>query len=321
MAERFNKRDAHAFLWFRRSGATGGAHPELDTGIKATADLIKTIRIGKLIQNAKIVILGDGGHGLGGTVDVDLTEYWNDGDSPFVGGDRRMQLAMFGHLVKAGYNFMNIGMRSGALEGPALLGARTVYLEEVCNLQEGRMEQWQGRVPGYRRVELGHVPSESGKKALAETLDRSVTDNQAELADAALEVSRVLNIAPPQVRGAIFQAANGEPAPDTQVFQPRSVGEAFTRLCGQWQQALGVPSPKTFLGADWIDFARRVRVAIRAAHAHHKAQVKQRIAAAYTGPEEGLSDPDKEQLWEVVGTTIDTWEVVGSKGKERKYNS
>ncbi|MCD0452994.1 hypothetical protein LO762_27995 [Actinocorallia sp. API 0066] len=314
VAERFTKQNAYAFLWFRRSGAAGGAHPELDTSVKATTDLIATIREKGLIENAKIVIVGDGGHKLEKVVDVDLTEFWNDKESPFITGDRRMQLALFAYLVKAGYNFMNIGMRSGALEGPALLGARTVYLEEIYNLQEGRMEQWQGPVPGYHRVELGHVPSASGKQALAATLDRSVLDNQKELADAALAVAGILGFGAPPTRGAIFQAANSEPADGTKVFKPRPVAEAFTLLCGKWQQELGVKSIKAALGDSWAEFAWQTKVAIRAAQALHKARVKQRICAAYTGPDEGLSDADKSTLWQAVGGTIDKWEVVGKRG-------
>jgi hypothetical protein len=232
-----------------------------------------------------------------------------------------MQLALFAYLVRNNYNFMNIGMRSGALEGPALLGARTVYLEEIYNLQEGRMEQWQGPVPGYRRVELGHVPSEAGKQALTGLLATSVQENQVALADAAADVAAMLKAgAPGVVRGDIYQAANRNPAPDTRTFNPRPTNEAFTLLCGQWQNTLGVPSLKALLGAQWYDFARRVRDAIRTAHALHKAQVKQRIAAAYKGPDEGLNDTDKNKLWEAVSGTLDTWEVVGSGRKERKKN-
>ena len=121
---RFNDRKAaYAFIWFRRSGAKGGAHQELDTSITATAELINTIREGELIKNARIVIVGDQGHNLSKQADIDLTEYWKQPGSPFVGGDRRAQLAFFAFLVNREVNFMNIGMRSGALEGPALLEA------------------------------------------------------------------------------------------------------------------------------------------------------------------------------------------------------
>ncbi|MDX6743925.1 hypothetical protein [Actinocorallia sp. A-T 12471] len=312
--KRFDKSKAYAFLWFRRSGALGGAHPELDTCVTATRDLIKTIKRNGLIENAAIVLVGDAGHGITDGVDIDLTEYWNDKRSPFISGDRRMQLALFAYLVKAGYNLMNIGMRSGALEGPALLGVRTVYLEEIYNLQEGRMDQWQGVVPGYRRIELGHVPSAEGRKALAATLAKNVTDNDYELKDAAAYAAQALGRGTAQgVFEAIFKAANGVGTASTTLkYDPFSVGEAFTALCAQWQRDLGVGSLRDdHFGADWADFAWRVKSGLRAAHALHKALVKQRICAAYKGPDEGLNDTDKAKLWDAVGGTIDTWQIVG----------
>jgi len=315
--KKFDKSKAYAFLWFRRSGALGGAHPELDTSVTATLDLIKTIKEGGLIENARIVLIGDAGHGLGKHADIDLTEYWNEKRSPFYSGDRRMQLALFAYLVKAGYNLMNIGMRSGALEGPALLGVRTVYLEEVYNLQEGRMDQWQEIVPGYRRIELGHAPSASGKTALADTLTKQATDNDRELKSVAAYAAKALGTGTAQTAfEAVFKAANGVATTSkTQTFDPWSVAEAFTAVCGQWQRELGVAGLKEDrLGAGWRDFAWQVRSGIRAAHALHKAQVKQRLCAAYKGPEDGLNDPDKAKLWQAVGGTIDKWQVVG-KGK------
>jgi hypothetical protein len=49
-----------------------------------------------------------------------------------------------------------VGMRSGMIEVPGLLGIRTLYLEEEHNEQANRMVQWEQKdentgVPGWKR--------------------------------------------------------------------------------------------------------------------------------------------------------------------------
>jgi hypothetical protein len=46
----------------------------------------------------------------------------------------------------------SVGLRSGAMEVPALMGIPTLYVEEKSNAQAGRMEKWIGAVPGFERL-------------------------------------------------------------------------------------------------------------------------------------------------------------------------
>lgn len=62
------------------------------------------------------------------------------------------QLALWTFIAKKlGRNCCAIGMRSGMLEVPALLGIRTLYLEEVENDQRTRMAKWLGKVDTWFR--------------------------------------------------------------------------------------------------------------------------------------------------------------------------
>ncbi|MGK5555256.1 hypothetical protein ACSNOI_26925 [Actinomadura kijaniata] len=315
VTEKFDRGDrAYCFVWFRRSGARGGAHPELDTSVTAVRDLVRVLREEQLIRNATVVVIGDSGHGLAHPdVDIDLTEYWNEPGSPFVGGDRRAQLALFAYLVERKTNFMNIGMRSGALEGPALLGARTVYLEERYNLQEGRMEQWQGRVPGYTRIELGHVPTATGKRMLKALLEVGLNRGERELDAAAGELARVLGLPKADLAALVRRIACRGVVPADHRFEPPEIARCFTDLCQEVGSRLGTTDLKPRLGGAWNDFRRAAHAGLRAAQTVGKAEVKLQMGRDYDGPEEGLSKADRERLWQAMAETIDNWQVKGRR--------
>ncbi|GAA1588761.1 hypothetical protein GCM10009678_83910 [Actinomadura kijaniata] len=315
VTEKFGQGDrAYCFVWFRRSGAKGGAHQELDTSVVAIRDLIGVLREGRLIQNATVVMIGDSGHGLAHPdVDIDLTEYWTEQGSPFVGGDRRAQLALFAYLVERKTNFMNVGMRSGALEGPALLGARTVYLEERYNLQEGRMEQWQGRVPGYTRIELGHVPTASGKRILKGLLEVGVKRGERELDTAAGYLAGLLRLPKADLKALVQKIACRGVVPADHRFEPPEVAQCFTDLCREVGSLLKAADLRKALGGSWNDFRYAAFAGLRAAQSIGKAEVKLRMGRDYDGPEEGLSKTDRERLWQAMAQTIDNWQVKGRR--------
>ncbi len=155
----------YALLWIRLSGKrkSGGAHPELDTSIEGVREL-KAAIIAE--TGRQVVLVGD----RPGKVDVlqnaiDMIEFWKK--PPFAAFEglagRQAQLKLFDYMVQNGYDLVSIGMRSGAMEGPALLGVPTVYIEDAGNVQHERMEKWKGKVPGWTQASLAGLPTRTGK--------------------------------------------------------------------------------------------------------------------------------------------------------------
>jgi len=85
-----------------------------------------------------------------------LAEFWKDSDWTGIWTDvkidpRSAQLGLWCLLAEEHGGLSIIGMRSGMIEVPALLGIRTLYLEEKHNQQAERMAKWIGKVPGFER--------------------------------------------------------------------------------------------------------------------------------------------------------------------------
>jgi hypothetical protein len=86
----------------------------------------------------------------------DLAQFWDDDVwkgifTNVVVDPRAAQMGMWCYLAEKFAGVSIVGMRSGILEVPALLGIRTLYLEEKHNQQAQRMARWIGAVPGYDR--------------------------------------------------------------------------------------------------------------------------------------------------------------------------
>jgi uncharacterized protein DUF4157 len=303
----FVKEKPYAFIWYRQSGAKGGAHKELDSSAVATGDMIKMARAPGI--EAQVVLIGDRGHGHEKHANIDLSEFWNEPGSPFKGEGRKMQLALFAYLVAQDYNIMNIGMRSGALEGPALLGVKTVYLEEQHNFQEGRMDQWQGRVPGFQRVELENVPTATGKQELRRIIELTRDKNLREYKEAIGPVLSLVKDLDAIVR---THAARGIDVKEMR-FNPGEVGDVFTLVCKDALVKLG-PGHRSLAealgGGRWEVFAPGVRKAIRAWQTYLLAQVKDQRMKTYKGPDEGLNKTDEEKVWNAFAEGIAGWSTV-----------
>ncbi len=71
---------------------------------------------------------------------------------------RSAQLGMWCYLAERFKGVSIIGMRSGMIEVPALLGIRTLYLEEKHNQQATRMARWIGTVPTFERQIVNTPP-------------------------------------------------------------------------------------------------------------------------------------------------------------------
>ena len=92
----------------------------------------------------------------------DLREHWLE--APFSGQDvsLRAQLFLFHELVTSRRIAGAIGAKSGAMDGPALLGVPTLYLEYENIPNSKRMKKWLGVVPGFERLGCDRFLNEEG---------------------------------------------------------------------------------------------------------------------------------------------------------------
>lgn len=104
------------------------------------------------------VVVGDK---LGIRTSPSLVEFWNDDEwkAIFDGAPTRAdQLGLWSYFANNYGSCSIIGMRSGAIEVPALMGIRTRYIEERGNGQAERMASWLGNVPTWSRQIVERAP-------------------------------------------------------------------------------------------------------------------------------------------------------------------
>jgi hypothetical protein len=128
-------------LWIR-----DGAHqPARNTDFSELAELTRLaqkagltpILIGDALRNEELPA---------GAVDMIL--FWKD--PVFRRADsRRAQLQFFEHLRQAHALVGQVGVTTAGMDGPALMGLRTLYLTDAPNV---RMREWVGAVPEYREL-------------------------------------------------------------------------------------------------------------------------------------------------------------------------
>jgi hypothetical protein len=114
--------------------------------------------IARQASNRTPVAAGDA---IGITTQPSLTAFWERStwkaifqarpSDPAPG--RKEQLATW-QVIASKYkgNVCSVGLRSGAMELPALMGIPTLYVEERSNQQAERMAKWIGKVPGFSRL-------------------------------------------------------------------------------------------------------------------------------------------------------------------------
>jgi len=116
------------------------------------------------IQRETTVIPVATGDDIGLSSNPRMVKFWDDPawQKIFEGhpiDSRSAQLGMWCYLAENYKGVSMIGMRSGMIEVPALLGIRTLYLEEAHNQQAKRMEKWLGgKVPGFERQIVDRPP-------------------------------------------------------------------------------------------------------------------------------------------------------------------
>lgn len=142
----FKHNQNYAFLWCKK-GSLKGEKAHHYTDPQSWHLLAQGIALGHTFIP---VFTGDD---IGLHSEPSLTRFWKTWERMY--GEpmtRDQQLAMWAFIVKVmGQNCCAIGMRSGMLEVPALLGIRTLYLEEVENEQRTRMAKWLGLVDTWFR--------------------------------------------------------------------------------------------------------------------------------------------------------------------------
>lgn len=146
-------------LWGRNSGQKGGAHKELDSHRLMVMQLATKLR--DSFPDRQLLFVGDQvitkqELGVGNEVTY-LGEFWkpeNSGEeyAPSL-RDRNAQRYLF-QLLHRENSAVSIGMRSGSLEGMALLGLNVIYIDDKDNNAAGRMEFWSGEAADTRGAAL-----------------------------------------------------------------------------------------------------------------------------------------------------------------------
>jgi len=143
-------------LWGRTSGRDkpGGAHKELDSHALMIQQLAAELRT--KFQDRTLVFVGDDaltreefqGTHLPNELFY-IGKFWNDQEyGPALRG-REQQRYLF-ELFSQENDAISLGMRSGSLEGLALLGMRVIFIDDLGNNAAGRMESWAGTAANGR---------------------------------------------------------------------------------------------------------------------------------------------------------------------------
>lgn len=154
-------------LWQRLSGQRGGAHKELDSHPIVLIQMARAIS--ERFSDYTIILVGDktisaeelGAVGVKNRI-ISLQDYWNSklAKENHVFPSREHQ-NYFLKLLGDENGAISVGMRSGSLESSALLGIKTIYLDDMGNRAAGRMEFWAGDAADGRSKIVG-----SGKSGM-----------------------------------------------------------------------------------------------------------------------------------------------------------
>ncbi len=195
-------------LWSRQSGKRGGAHIELDSsfaGIKQLAALF--------CGNCSVILAGDEkfksphdkSDGKLAAIAkslpnvVDLSNMWDDplwAKFKENGVNRLAQLLVYRHLAES-HAVVHVGMRSGNLEGMALLGMKTFFLEpETCKTGDRMIAFEEGGIP-YCRIQLKRMPGLTARWGTDFSYANKVPASSATLEEAVKAESKQYMLKPP----------------------------------------------------------------------------------------------------------------------------
>ena len=144
-------------LWQRLSGLGGGAHPELDSHPIMLKQI--AVAISENFPDRVIILIGDAAiskaelktAGIKNTI-VELHQYWNTEGYDKLFSNRKNQ-NYFLKLLSDENGAISIGMRSGSLESSALMGIKTIFIDDLGNNAQDRMEFWSGDAAYMRDME------------------------------------------------------------------------------------------------------------------------------------------------------------------------
>ncbi|PZF98029.1 hypothetical protein [Micromonospora endophytica] len=110
------------------------------------------------------------GDDIGLDTTPNLAQFWSRDEWKSVFPSSRIaQLALYGELARQCPELKSVGMISGALEGPALLGIPTMYLEERTSERFDRFHTWSnGRLPGFEHFAIAAPPGYEQQKYWAD---------------------------------------------------------------------------------------------------------------------------------------------------------
>ena len=142
-------------LWQRLSGQKGGAHKELDSHPIVLKQIAKVISDN--FPDRTLILVGDKtvlakdlvNCGVKNQI-IEIHEFWKISEYKDVFEDRNCQ-NYFLKLLSLENDAISIGMRSGSLESSALLGIKTIFIDDLGNNAEDRMELWAGNAAYGRK--------------------------------------------------------------------------------------------------------------------------------------------------------------------------
>jgi len=210
-------RTKYAFIWSKAKHDTT-AHLQHCTDVNGLKQQIQAAQ--RAGRHPVLVgdILPDWQPGPDTTDVIQLGQFWNDPRFPqrLKQEGRVGQLAFFRHLTTNNWDVVNIGMRSGTLEGAAYVGMSTIFMEEKGSGTCQRLEQMLPYIPNFRRVILDRPAGKYQQAYLAESLDCEVrkieTDLPEKIQEFGMAINRVLgadiptdiNRGIPEVLNALF---------------------------------------------------------------------------------------------------------------------
>ncbi|MFN7945850.1 MAG: hypothetical protein U0Z53_10895 [Blastocatellia bacterium] len=178
-------------------------------------------------------------------------EAWNDIFKGVTVDSRSAQLGMWCYLAEKFGCVSIVGMRSGMIEVPALLGIRTLYLEEAHNQQAGRMAKWIGRVPGYQRQVVNKPP---GIKQQAYWYEQSASAKSKDVRDhAQTEGGHVKNIVMGFEKTGLKKTQPDTLTKNTDPLTPDEAEDLANRIFGKGGLVEGVPAEKFMLETSEFD--------------------------------------------------------------------
>ncbi len=156
-------RRRYLLVWSRYSGRRpGGYNPAGDSSVAGNQQLVDLaakldripITVGHNPPSGR-----ETPHGK-----IHLGEFWNNTDpsNPFTGQGRAGQTSFYA-LFHARHDVIQVGQKTGGMDNAALVGMRTVYIEDVRSPQQHRMTKWSQVMAHYRGAAIAQPPKRLGK--------------------------------------------------------------------------------------------------------------------------------------------------------------